>query len=56
MNEHADHGKWITVGRCVCCPCGQRLYQGKTPKTEEEQREMAEAFAAINKAVQERLS
>lgn len=30
--EHATHGRWTQDGRCVYCPCGVRLFQGRVPK------------------------
>ena len=44
---HLDHPQWKQVGRCVYCGCGDRLYNGKLPKTEAERREFCTSMDAV---------
>ena len=52
--QHATHGRWRKIGRCVYCFCGERLYQGGPPKTEEKQSEFAAAFDDLCEAARKK--
>lgn len=55
MAIHKPHGLWRRKRRCVYCPCGARLYQGKAPRTKAEQRDIADALDAIAAAAARRM-
>ena len=45
--EHNSHGAWRQAGRCTYCACGRRLYQGRAPKTQEQQTKLANELLVI---------
>jgi hypothetical protein len=51
LRDHAEHGRWKKIGACLYCPCGERLYQGRQPKSIKEQIEISEALGALKEAV-----
>lgn len=47
MLDHFNHGPWHKTGQCVYCTCGERLYQGTVPVTDEGRRRIAEQLDAL---------
>lgn len=54
FTEHNGHGRWAQNGKCVYCPCGERLYQGSRPRTPDAQTKTAEAMDELYSAIQKR--